>query len=80
MFNASTRRAIRTGFDVALGTLLVLTVIVPSLSDFGVSSDDEAKVFALVVAATALVSKVRNALEDLGVLPAVLKADPSGDA
>ncbi len=76
LFNPSTRRAIRTGIDVALGFLAVVAVIVPSLHEFGISVTGEAKVLALVVAATAVISKVKNKLEDLGFLPKVLKSDP----
>ncbi|TCC19970.1 hypothetical protein [Kribbella sindirgiensis] len=71
--SASTKRAVRTGFDVALGVLAVVAVIVPSLHQFGFSVDNEAAVAGLVVAATALISKVKNKLEELGYLPAFLK-------
>jgi hypothetical protein len=73
--STSTKRAVRTGIDVALGFLATVVLLVPMLSDLGVSVDNEAYVLGLVVAATALVSKVKNKLEDLGYLPALLKDD-----
>lgn len=75
--SASTKRAIRTGFDVALGILAVLAVIVPSLHEFGLSIDNEAYLGGLVLAATTLISKIRNKLEDLGFLTAFLKDNES---
>ena len=75
--SASTKRAVRTAFDVALGILAVLAVIVPSLHEFGLSIDNEAYIAGLVLAATTLVSKIRNKLEDLGYLPAFLKDNES---
>ncbi|GAB3830245.1 hypothetical protein [Kribbella italica] len=73
--STSTRRAVRTGIDMALGVLAVIAVIVPMLHEFGVSLESEAYVFGLVLAATTLISKVKNKLEDLGYLPAFLKDD-----
>lgn len=77
MFNASTRRAIRTGFDMVMGALAVLLIVIPSLGQFGVSVDDSAAILGMVVTATAVLSKVRNLLEDLGVIPAILKDEPT---
>lgn len=71
--SASTKRAIRTAFDVALGVLAVVAVVVPSLHQFGVSVHNEAVIAGLVVSATAVISKVKNKLEELGYLPAFLK-------
>lgn len=51
-------------------------VIAPSLSQFGLSAHDTAWTIAELTAATAVVSKVRNKLEELGWIPAVLKAEP----
>jgi len=79
VLNASTRRAIRTAFDVALGVAAILLIVVPSLSEFGVNPDSEAAILGMVVAATAVASKVRNKLEDLGVIRAVLKSDPPAE-
>lgn len=72
MLSDSTRRSIRTGFDVLLGVLAVAAIIVPSLSGFGVPTDSVALWMGYVIAATAVISKVRNKLEDLGLIPALL--------
>jgi hypothetical protein len=72
----STARAIRTGFDVALGILAVALVAIPFAGDFGVPTEHTGAAVAYVVAGTALVSKVRNKLEELGGIPAVLKTEP----
>lgn len=74
MLNDSTRRSLRTAFDVAVAVLAVATVVVPLLGSFGVSTENVIAWTGMVATATAVVSKVRNKLEDLGILPAVLKA------
>lgn len=69
----STKRALRTAFDVMAGLLAVAFVVVPLLREFGMDADTVKEWSAYVVAATALVSKVRNTLEELGWIPAALK-------
>jgi hypothetical protein len=75
--NDSTRRAIRTVLDVVPAILAVLVVAVPLLD---LDAETVAKVGALVGAVTVALAKVRNALEDSGAIPALLKAPPSPGA
>lgn len=72
----STARALRTAFDVAAGVLAVALVAIPFAGEFGVPTENTAAALGYVVAGTALVSKVRNKLEELGWIPAVLKGEP----
>ncbi|WP_405056956.1 hypothetical protein OG474_29980 [Kribbella sp. NBC_01505] len=71
--SASTKRSVRTAIDVALGFLATIAVIVPLLSDLGVPVESETKIAGIVVAATLVISKVKNKLEELGFLPAFMK-------
>lgn len=65
----STRRTLRTAYQ----SLLALIAIVPLLlSDLGVTEQA-----ASVVVAVTLATKVVNALEDAGVIPAWLKESAS---
>jgi hypothetical protein len=70
-FNDSTRRAIRTGIDSIVGILAIALVVIPTLGAFGVNADNVAAWTAIVVAATATASKVRNQLEDQGWIPVI---------
>jgi hypothetical protein len=75
--NDSTRRAIRTVLDVVPAVLAVALVAIPLA---GLDPETVAKVGALVGAVTVALAKVRNALEDSGAIPALLKAPPSAGA
>lgn len=78
----STRRAIRTGIDLTLGILASLAAIllVPGVQDqfeeWGLGGI--LGVFGIVVLVlTAFFNKLKNELEDIGIIPAVLKAPAS---
>lgn len=62
---ASTKRSLRSGFHALIAVLTVLPLLASS-----VAAPEKA---AGVVAAVAVVSKVVNALEDAGLIPAWLK-------
>ena len=64
----ATRRTIRTGFQVVLGFLAVVAVMIPFGTDFGLSAEQVASVGGLLVAATATITAVQNKLEELGAL------------
>lgn len=66
----STRRAIRTAFDVVPAFLAAVMILVPVL---GLSAATVAAVGGFVGAATLALTKVRNALEDAGVIRPRLK-------
>jgi hypothetical protein len=72
--NDSTRRAIRTLLDLIPGVIAALLVMVPVL---GLSAAKVATVSGFLGAVIVAAAKVRNALEDAGVIPALLKAPPS---
>lgn len=83
--NDSTRRAIRTGFDVVLavlaglGAVFLLPGMEEAFKDMGLGG--KLGTFSLIVLAlTTIVNKVKNALEDSGTIPAVLKAQASDGA
>ncbi len=73
----STRRAIRTVFDVVPALLAALAVLVPVLE---LDAGTIAKIGLILGALTVAFAKLRNGLEDAGVIPAVLKAPPSRGA
>jgi len=75
--NDSTRRALRTIFDLVPAVLATLAVLVPLLD---LDAGTVAKIGALVATITVVFAKVRNGLEDAGVIPAVLKAPASDGA
>lgn len=72
--NESTRRALRTAYQVVLGAVTVTPLLVTALSDTPLAAQIAAFGAAVVVA-----SKVVNALEDAGLIPAWLKAAPESD-
>lgn len=74
MLNDSTRRSLRTVLDVVPAIAATLLIIVPSL---GLSAATVAQVGAILGGLVVLFAKIRNALEDSGVLPALLKAPAS---
>ncbi|MCC7045038.1 MAG: hypothetical protein IT183_14330 [Acidobacteria bacterium] len=81
--NDSTRRTIRTAYQTTVALLTavpVLLVIVlgalPEGSDLAVQVG---AIFASIVAGVAAVTKILTVLEDRGIIPAWLKADPTGD-
>lgn len=71
----STRRTIRTGIDVVLAILAsgLIEVLVEGRAD-------APRIVGIVGALTLLFTKLRNAGEDAGLIPAVLKAPPSAGA
>ncbi|MEG1971472.1 MAG: hypothetical protein RR101_15280 [Burkholderiaceae bacterium] len=80
----STRRGIRTAIDVilAVATAILATLAVPGLGDAVATLIERgprdsvglAAAGIIMAALVALVSKVRNSLEDAGVIPAIIKA------
>jgi len=85
--NDSTRRMIRTILDVALSWAILLVLILPLFGSFieDIGGWDSAmaivaKVGVILTALVGFVSKLRNLLEDRGVIPAVLKAPASQGA
>lgn len=70
----STRRAIRGAFDFVPGLVAALLVLVPVI---GLEAKEVASVTVFLGAVVAACAKLRNALEDAGVIPAILKAPPS---
>ena len=81
----STRRAIRTGIDVTITILgaLLAGLAFPGLADVidGMTTAGATATVGVVLgAALIVVTKVRNALEDAGKLPAILKAPASDGA
>lgn len=78
----STRRAVRTALDalLALVAAVAAVLVVPGFSDVldGMTTTGAtATVGVIVAAATVFLTKLRNALEDRGTIPAVLKAPAS---
>lgn len=70
----STRRALRTTYQGVLAALVVVPVLAGALAGVGVP--ELAKVAGVLVAAIGVVSKVVNAAEDAGIVPAWLKGQP----
>lgn len=69
----STRRAIRSSIDTLIAGTVVAVAAVPLL---GLEPARGAAIVATLTAANAFISKVKNTLEDSGVLTPVLKGDP----
>lgn len=63
--NSSTRRALRTLFQVVIAAAVVVLAVVPGLH---LSAGPAAKVAGLMVAAATVVTKLQNWLEDAGKL------------
>lgn len=81
----STRRSIRTGIDLLLSVLgaLAAMLLVPGFAEVldGMTAAGATATIGIVVAALAVfLTKLRNALEDRGSIPAVLKAPASDGA
>lgn len=79
----STRRALRTGIDAILGVLVALAgvVVIPGLDEaLGLTGGELARAGVIVGALVLFFTKLRNALEDRGTIPAVLKAPASDGA
>lgn len=82
----STRRSIRTGIDQALALATLLLLILPLFGDFlrAVGGDTltgyVASAGVVMAALVVLFTKVRNLLEDRGIIPALLKATASDGA
>lgn len=73
----STRRSVRGLFDVVPAVLAAMAILVPALD---LSAATTAKVGTTVAAITLALTKIRNGLEDAGLIPAVLKAPASNGA
>lgn len=71
----STRRGLRTAYQALVSLVAVLPTL--ALLDWG---DDTGKAIATMIAWGAVFTKLINALEDRGVLPAFLKAPASDGA
>jgi hypothetical protein len=67
--NPSTKRALRTGYQAVIALIVIIPVLLTALP--------VAAQVTAVVGAVAAVAKVLNALEDAGLIPAWLKADPA---
>ena len=83
MSSDSTRRALRTGIDAILAVLasFAAVLVFPGLGDaIGVGSEDLLRGGVVVGALVLFFTKVRNALEDRGTIPAILKAPASDGA
>lgn len=66
--SASTRRAIRTGYQALIAAAIVIPIVLEASPDISMTG------FALALsAAIASISKLINALEDAGFIPAWLK-------
>lgn len=79
----STRRALRTGIDALLAVLgaTAAVVVVPGLDDaLGLTGGELARAGVIVGALALFLTKLRNALEDRGTIPAILKAPASDGA
>lgn len=73
----STRRALRTAYQAIIAAVTTIPVILALLTQV-LPADSAASLAAYVVAITAgvaAVSKILNALEDAGLIPAWLKGD-----
>jgi hypothetical protein len=85
MANDSTRRSLRTGIDVIL-TVLTATIAMllfpglPELVDGWTAPGVTAATGVILGALLLFFTKIRNALEDHGKIPALLKAPPSPGA
>lgn len=86
LLNDSTRRAIRTGIDSVVALLVTLGAVAAALASmgeqvelFGVDPGQILSVGAVLAAVTVAVNKVKNALEDTGFIPPLLKAPPAGN-
>lgn len=78
----STRRALRTGLDAVLALVAAVgaALVVPGFGDVldGMTgAGATATIGGIVAALTVFLTKLRNALEDRGTIPAVLKAPAS---
>lgn len=85
MANDSTRRSLRTGIDVIL-TVLTATIAMllfpglPELVDGWTAPGATAAAGVVLGALLLFFTKIRNALEDRGKIPALLKAPASSGA
>lgn len=73
----STRRALRTAYQAVLAFVVAAPLVVAAVS---AGAPDLAATLGSYLVAIAAVSKVLNALEDAGVIPAWLKGDTTAPA
>jgi hypothetical protein len=72
----STRRAARTVYQLVIS----LIAVIPVLAGLGVAWEPAARVIAALIGFGAIATKLINALEDKGLIPAWLKAPASDGA
>lgn len=81
--NDSTRRTIRTVYQTAVALLtavpVILVIVLDALPEGSDLKIKAAAIFASVLAGVAAVTKILTALEDRGIIPAWLKAEPVGE-
>jgi hypothetical protein len=81
--NDSTRRTIRTVYQTTVALLTIVPVLLVVVLDaLPEGSDLKVKVAAIgasILAGVAAVTKILTALEDRGIIPAWLKAEPGAD-
>lgn len=77
----STRRSLRTAYQTVIGALAAIGALVAFIPTLQATFPEVAAIAVTVAAGAAAVSKVINALEDKGLIPAWLKtpAQPSDD-
>lgn len=80
----STRRALRTGYQTLIAALAAIGVLASFIPQIQATFPEIAALAVTVAGGAVAVSKVINALEDAGVIPAWLKAgaelsDESGE-
>lgn len=71
----STRRSLRTAYQALIAAITTIPLLIAALSAIAPEGSDIAVVLASVVAGLAIVTKVVNALEDAGLIPAWLKGE-----
>lgn len=79
LWTSSTRRSVRTLLHGAIALVSALPVIIPLIQNLVADNMTEAMTATAgtLVVWSATVSKIINALEDAGVIPAILKAGTS---
>lgn len=84
--NDSTRRMLRTGIDTVLAVATLILIVIPFLdSTLTQLGHDDLRVYTATIAGTlgglvVTFTKIRNFLEDRGIIPAILKAPASQGA
>lgn len=71
----STKRSLRTAYQTLIAAITTIPLLIATLTTLLPEGNDLAITLASIVAGIAVVSKVINALEDHGLIPAWLKGD-----